>query len=208
MESRFVLVVNSDFRKLFVDFGSHRGYFVVQHESFIVGEWVGQFLVQKTPASIPRQDLDLVQGEEIADNVAPDKPEPVHVKNAEFVGVHFSGAAHFPCFAGGKERVSWNIQWVEVDFQDACLEGVELRVYHHPAFLRRVPVFAYPMVYVLVRVEIGAEAAAGSGWDAFVAQKRNEEKGEVSAVAYLALVNGSWCAEGFMVFLGYVGEFF
>ena len=39
MESRFVLVVISDFRKLLVNFGSQRGYFVVQLESFIAGEW-------------------------------------------------------------------------------------------------------------------------------------------------------------------------
>jgi hypothetical protein len=45
VESRFVLVVSSDLREFFVDFEGQRGYSVVQDKSFIVGEWVRDFLV-------------------------------------------------------------------------------------------------------------------------------------------------------------------
>ena len=64
------------------------------------------------------------------------------------------------------------------------------------------------MVYVLVRVEICAKTAAGSGWDAFLAQNRNEEEREVTAVPNLALTNGSGFVKRLIIYCGYMGEFF
>ena len=111
---------------------------------------------------IPWKHLNPVECREVAHEIARDEPEAEKPseRDAEQRGTA-SPARHrrqasdaVRKWVRGTSITSWWMlsRWI--------LFFVKLRVSENPAFLIRVPKFAYPMVLELWRVEVGAETAA------------------------------------------------
>ena len=103
----------------------------------------------------------VVERGDVADDVAGDEPQPVHVEDAEGLGSALPARQQLPGVAGDQELVARHVERIEGDPEQLALAGVELGVDQHPALRALVPVFGHPMVDELALLEVGAEAAAG-----------------------------------------------
>jgi hypothetical protein len=88
----------------------------------------------------------VVEGSHVADDVAGDEPQPVHVEDAEGGRVGLAAAAELPGVACDHELIARHVERVERHLEEFALAGVELRIDQHPALLRLVPVLRHPMV--------------------------------------------------------------
>ena len=110
-------------------------------------------------------------------------------------GIGLPGAAHLPGHAAGDELIARHVEGIEGDVERLALEGIQLGIHQVPAPLVGVPDLGDPVVFVVPGQEVGAEAAAGAGGYALVAQQRDQQQAEVAAVADQLALQGARLAE-------------
>ena len=128
---------------------------------------------------VPREQLDLVHGGQVEEQVAEHEPQAVHVEDAELLRVSPAGPAKPPGLAPRQELTARLVGVIEVEVQ--CLPGrsVDLGVVAHPP---AVPPLGDPMVDPSGS-EVSGEAGPGAGRDPMEAEERHVQDGEVAAHA-------------------------
>ena len=139
---------------------------------------------------VPGQHLHVVERRDVAHQVAGDKPEAAQVEDAELRRIGVSRAALRPGVARDHEAVARHVEEVEVDRQLRPLQLVDLRIDENPAALSAL--FQYSQTQWSSKrpaIEIGAEAATGTGRHTLGAQHGDQQHGEMPADADEALVD-------------------
>ena len=93
------------------------------------------FRRHRTP-DIPRQHLVIIERGHVADDVAGDEPQSVHVEDTERARIGLAVAAELPGVARHQELVARHVERIEGDTEQLALALVELGIDQHPALLR------------------------------------------------------------------------
>ena len=143
---------------------------------------------------IPRQHDVVVERGDVADDVAGDEPQPVHVEDAEGVGIGRAGAAALPGIARHQELVARHVERIEGILNSSRWRASSWASTSTQALRSSFQYSRHPVVEELARLEIGAEAAAGAGAHAGAAQHGDMQQREVAADADLPLIR--WAGGG------------
>ena len=85
---------------------------------------------------VPRQHLAIVERGHVADDVAGDEPQTVHVEDGEGARIGLAAAAELPGVARHQELIARHVERIEGDAEQLALALVELGVDQDPALLR------------------------------------------------------------------------
>lgn len=138
---------------------------VIQKRPLLIGKFL--LILGDKPPTVPGQDFDLVQCQQVAQEIAADEPHPAHVKDAKMVRVSLASAAHQPGFSPGQELIPGHVERVELDLKNLALQLVELGVYQHPALVFGFPVLANPVILIVLGRKYAPKpqrARAGMPW--------------------------------------------